>query len=94
MVAMALSQALVALGAFSRLLLGWGVGTAVFLTVAAVLDGLLAPVEIGYLAGALAAAATMGLGLAGRLRQPVPVAGPADHASAVLTAPGATRSPS
>jgi O-antigen/teichoic acid export membrane protein len=67
MLALALAQALIALEAYSRAVTGWAVGIVAFVLVTASQHGLLPRVERGFLAGCLAAAAVLGVLLAGRL---------------------------
>lgn len=61
MLALALAQALIALSAYARVVIGWATGIAAFLLVTAGGSGLLPRVERGFLAGSLAAALTMGV---------------------------------
>jgi len=79
-----LSQALIALRRQPRVAIGWGVGLAVLVVVTLLGDDLLLRVELGFLAGAVSAAATMGVLLAGPMRRGV--------AEADGTIPGSERS--
>ncbi len=67
MLALALAQALIALAAYARVVIGWASGIIVFAVVTATQSGLLPRVERGFLAGAVAAAVVMGLLLATRM---------------------------
>ncbi|MGH9037322.1 MAG: lipid II flippase MurJ, partial [Acidimicrobiia bacterium] len=67
MLALALAQALIALSAYARVVIGWASGIVVFTIVTATQSGLLTRVERGFLAGATASAAVMGLLLATRM---------------------------
>ena len=69
MLALALAQALIALAAYARVVVGWATGLVVFLVVTASQSGLLNRVEGGFLAGSMAAAATMAVRVASRLAQ-------------------------
>lgn len=60
MLALAQAQALIALSAYARVVIGWAAGIAVFFLVTASESGLLPRVERGFLAGSVAAALTMG----------------------------------
>jgi O-antigen/teichoic acid export membrane protein len=70
MLAMAISQALIALSSHARAALGWAAGVAIFILVAALGEGLLLRIEAGFLAGAMTAAAGLGVLLIGRLPAP------------------------
>ena len=67
MLALALAQALIALAAYARVVIGWASGIVVFTIVTATQSGLLPRVERGFLAGAAAAAVVMGVLLAARM---------------------------
>lgn len=67
MLALALAQALIALSAYARVVMGWGAGIIVFAVVTATQTGLLTRVERGFLAGSVAAATVMGVLLANRM---------------------------
>ena len=69
MLALALAQALIALAAYARVVVGWATGLVVFVLVTASQSGLLNRVEGGFLAGSVAAAATMAVMVASRLAQ-------------------------
>jgi O-antigen/teichoic acid export membrane protein len=75
MLALALAQALIALSAYARVVIGWAVGIAGFFAVTASQSGLLPRVERGFLAGSLAAAVMMGVLLFTRMRQGIGVSG-------------------
>ncbi|HEX2029246.1 MAG TPA: hypothetical protein VHF25_14725 [Nitriliruptorales bacterium] len=68
MVALALAQALIALGGHVRVVAAWAVGVIGFLATTAALAPLLLRVEAGFVAGAAAAVAAMGLLLVRRIR--------------------------
>jgi hypothetical protein len=68
MAAICLDQALVALSSHSRMALGWFVALGVFVTVTALGDDLYLRVELGLLAGSLAAMLWMGAHVAVLLR--------------------------
>ncbi|WP_334142021.1 hypothetical protein [Rhabdothermincola sp.] len=68
MAAICLDQALVALSSHSRMALGWFVALGVFVTVTALGDDLYLRVELGLLAGSLAAMLWMGVHVAVLLR--------------------------
>ncbi|MGH9001087.1 MAG: lipopolysaccharide biosynthesis protein [Acidimicrobiia bacterium] len=67
MLALALAQALIALSAYARVVVGWAAGIAGFLVVTASQTGLLNRVERGFLAGSAAAAVAMAVLLATRM---------------------------
>lgn len=68
MVALALAQALIALGAHARVVAAWAVGVVSFLATTALLAPLYLRVEVGFVAGAAVAVVAMGLLLARRMR--------------------------
>lgn len=68
MLALSLAQALIALRGHRVVAVGWLVGAVWFVAVTAAAHGLLLRVELGFLAGSIAAAAAMGLALRPRLR--------------------------
>ena len=63
------SQALIALRHQPRVAVGWGVGIAVLTVVTVIGDDLLFRVEMGFLAGSIAASAALGLLLVGPVRR-------------------------
>jgi O-antigen/teichoic acid export membrane protein len=67
MLALALAQALIALSAYARVVVGWASGIIAFVVVTATQSGLLPRVERGFLAGATAAAVVMGVLLVTRM---------------------------
>ncbi len=67
MLALALAQALIALSAYARVVMGWASGIVTFAVVTATQSGLLPRVERGFLAGSVAAATVMGVLLATRM---------------------------
>lgn len=71
------AQGLIALRGYGLAAIGWLVGVAVHLLVTAAIGSLLPRVELGFLAGTAAAAATMA-GLLGYRSPPAPVARPAE----------------
>jgi O-antigen/teichoic acid export membrane protein len=70
--ALTLAQALIALEGYAQAALAWLAGIVVFVVVAALGDDLFLRVELGFLAGALAASAAMAALLLARLRRGVP----------------------
>ena len=68
MVALTLSQGLIALAAYRRVALGWLIGMAAFSAVTAMGSDLFLRVELGFATGCLAAAASMGNSFARELR--------------------------
>lgn len=72
MMALALSQALIALKGHARAALGWVLAMAAFVIVTALGSELLLRVEQGFLAGAVTAASVIGAALALRMRHDVP----------------------
>lgn len=73
MLALALAQALIAIAGYRRAALGWAVGMATLFTVTLIPGDLLFRVERGFLAGAFAATATLGLMLVKPMSQGKPV---------------------
>ncbi len=71
MMALALAQALIALTAYARVVIGWAVGILSFLVVTATQSGLLPRVERGFLAGSVCSAVVMGVLLVARLSKGV-----------------------
>ncbi len=71
MLALALAQALIALSAYARVVIGWASGIVTFLVVTATQSGLLPRVERGFLAGSAAAALVMGTLLATRMARSI-----------------------
>lgn len=71
MMALALAQALIALTAYPRVIIGWATGIVTFVVVTATQSGLLPRVERGFLAGSVAAAVVMAVLLVNRLREGV-----------------------
>lgn len=67
MLALALAQALIALSAYPRVVIGWAAGIVTFLVVTATQSGLLPRVERGFLAGSMVSALVMGVLLATRM---------------------------
>ncbi|MGH9041894.1 MAG: lipopolysaccharide biosynthesis protein [Acidimicrobiia bacterium] len=67
MLALALAQALIALSAYARVVIGWASGIACFGVVTATQSGLLPRVERGFLAASVTAAIVMGILLATRM---------------------------
>ena len=82
MVAAVLAQGLIALSAHARAALGWLVGVAAFVVVTALVQGLLPRVELGFLAGSVAACAAMGAFLSRVIRHPGRPAGPLENPGA------------
>jgi O-antigen/teichoic acid export membrane protein len=70
--ALTLAQALIALMGHARAALAWVIGIAGFVVVTAVGDDLFLRVELGFLAGSVMAACTMGAFLLQRIRAGVP----------------------
>jgi O-antigen/teichoic acid export membrane protein len=70
MATICLDQGLIAIGAHSRMAVGWLIALGVFIGVTALGSDLFLRVELGLLAGSLWAFAWMGLGLWSRLRHP------------------------
>jgi O-antigen/teichoic acid export membrane protein len=70
MATICLDQGLIAIGAHSRMAVGWLIALAVFIGVTALDSDLFLRVELGLLAGSVWAFAWMGLGLWSRLRHP------------------------
>jgi len=73
MLALALAQALIALSAYAKVVVGWAVGIITFVVVTATQHGLLARCERGFLAGSAAAAVVMGALVLNQLSQGVAV---------------------
>jgi O-antigen/teichoic acid export membrane protein len=67
MLALACAQALIALAAYGRVVIGWASGIAAFILVVVLEEGLVARVEHAFLAGSVVAAVVMGFMLFSRM---------------------------
>ncbi len=73
MLAIAMAQAVIALGGHARMAASWAAGVAAFVVVTALGDDLFLRVELGLVAACAIAMASMGLALVSRIRRGAPV---------------------